>query len=149
MAKSIARFPFDNRVAILALSGQQLKTLFAAQVPNLSRRAGVSGLNITVRCTDGKMAMDLRRVDGRLVADDDVLRVIANDFLLLGGDNIFTPITPADGFVLDSTQPLVRDIWVDWFRTHGGSLNAADYSADSQRRWHLPDPLPSDCAWPQ
>ncbi|MFK8015399.1 MAG: bifunctional UDP-sugar hydrolase/5'-nucleotidase [Gammaproteobacteria bacterium] len=140
-------FPFDNRISVLELSTGELKTLLANQVHNLSRRAGVSGLHINVRCVDGAMSIDLERPNGDIAANDDVFRVVANDFLLLGGDNIFTPITPTGGYTLDASQPRVRDVWAQWFRSQPGNLSADDYGDDAQLRWHLPDPLPTDCHW--
>jgi 5'-nucleotidase len=136
-------FPFDNRVAIVELPGAALRTLLAAQVQNTERRAGVSGLRIDVDCRNNTLA--LRLTNDALIGDDDIVRVAANDFLLLGGDDIFTPITPAEGFALDQTQPRVRDVWVEWFRGHGGTLREADYLGADNRRWHVPEPLPPSC----
>ncbi|MFK7886348.1 MAG: bifunctional UDP-sugar hydrolase/5'-nucleotidase [Gammaproteobacteria bacterium] len=138
-------FPFDNRVAVIELTGASLRRLLTAQVQNTGRRAGISGLHVTVTCSDHSSSLTISRTDGYPVADADVLSVAANDFLLLGGDDIFTPIMPSEGFTLDHSQPRVRDLWVDWFRAHGGTLREADFLQPDQRRWYLPDPLPPTC----
>lgn len=137
-------FPFDNRIAIIDLSGAALRTLLAAQVHNTDRRAGVSGLRIDLDCNSNTLT--LRRPNEAPIGEDDIVRVASNDFLLLGGDDIFTPITPAEGFALDQSQPRVRDVWVDWFRRHGGTLHEMDYLGANNKRWHIPDPLPPSCA---
>lgn len=140
-------FPFDNRISLLTLSVSELKTLFAGQVYTGERRVGVSGLRITVSCDDGVMDMNLQYSNGQPVASDAKLKVVANDYLLLGGGNIFTPITPANGFVIDPTQPRVRDVWANWFRERGGQIGEHEYAGSNQQRWYLPDPLPADCIW--
>lgn len=138
-------FPFDNRVAMLELSGTSLRRLLAAQIHNTGRRAGISGLRIYLDCSASPPTLTLKQANGRQIDDRDIVRVAANDFLLLGGDDIFTPITPEEGFALDHSQPRVRDVWVEWFREHGGILREADYLGAEQTRWHLPDPLPPGC----
>lgn len=143
-------FPFDNRVSRLTLSVAQIKTMLAHQVHVTDRRVGISGVHAQASCSDGILTMRLTLRDGTVLNDDETLTVIANDYLLLGGGDILTPITPAGGFVLDASEPRVRDVWVDWFKARGGSLNEADYLGDDALRWYLPDPLPTraDCRWP-
>ncbi len=73
--------------------------------------------------------------------------VVTNDFLLLGGDNIFTPVIPEGGFAIDNGTPLVRDTLVDWFRRRGGSMNASEFRDPNNLRWNLPDPVPENCSF--
>lgn len=93
------------------------------------------------------MRLDVTRSDGVPLGEDETLTLAANDYLLLGGGEIFTPITPDGGYPLDVTQPRVRDLWVEWFKARGGTINAEAYMTPEQLRWHLPDPLPADCLW--
>jgi hypothetical protein len=76
-----------------------------------------------------------------------MLRVVTNDFLLLGGDKIFTPVIPEGGFAIDNGTPLVRDTLVDWFRRRGGSMNASEFRDPSNLRWSVPDPVPQNCSF--
>jgi len=140
-------FPFDNRISIIELSGLDVRKIIANQVHNNRRRAGFSGMQVFVSCEAGQMSIEMIKSDGSEIKDADTLRVVANDFLLLGGDDIFTPATPEDGFAIPNGTPLVRDTLVEWFKRRGGSMNAAEFRDPEKLRWNLPDPLPSDCAF--
>ncbi|MEM6640280.1 MAG: 5'-nucleotidase C-terminal domain-containing protein [Pseudomonadota bacterium] len=142
-------FPFDNRVAVLELSGRELRTLLAPQITNVKRRAGLSGLQVHVACAaQFEASIELRRSDGSIVDDEDRLSVAANDYLLFGGDRIFAPITPPDGFDIDLGQPRVRDVWADWFSARGGTLSAADFEGAGAQRWFIADDALTGCEAP-
>jgi 5'-nucleotidase len=140
-------FPFDNRVSIINLSGSDVRKIIANQVHNTRRRAGLSGMRVFVSCQAGQMSVQMIRPDGSDIGDSDMLRVVTNDFLLLGGDNIFTPVIPEGGFAIDNGTPLVRDTLVDWFRRRGGSMNASEFRDPNNLRWNLPDPVPENCSF--
>jgi len=140
-------FPFDNRIAILELTGKDLRKIIAIQAHNTGRHAGFSGMRVYVGCNDDHMSIRMVRPDGREIEDADMLRVVANDFLLMGGDDVLTPAMPADGFDIPYGTPLVRDVLVSWFRNRGGRLRADEFLNPDKRRWNLPDPLPQSCAF--
>lgn len=138
-------FPFDNRVAVITLSGAELRKVIAAQAHNRHRAAGFAGMRAYVACHEGALTVRMVRDDGTEIGDRDTLRVVANDFLLLGGDAVLTPVTPDGGFVMPHGTPLVRDTLADWFRQRGGRLGADDFIDAAKPRWNLPDHLPADC----
>jgi 5'-nucleotidase len=138
-------FPFDNRVAVLELSGRDIREIIARQVNNLRRAAGFSGMRVFVSCEAGQMSIRMLRPDNSEIKDSEMLRVVANDFLLLGGDDILTPVMPEGGFEIPTDTPLVRDILVNWFQDRGGRMHADDFFDLEHLRWNLPDPLPADC----
>jgi 2',3'-cyclic-nucleotide 2'-phosphodiesterase (5'-nucleotidase family) len=140
-------FPFDNRLTVVEISGADLRKIIAAQVHNVSRRAGFSGMHVFVGCDGGRMAIRMVRADGHEFSDGDSVRLVANDFLALGGDDILTPAIPPQGFPIPDDSPLVRDTLVDWFREHGGSLRADDFLDPRHPRWILPDPVPEVCEY--
>ena len=140
-------FPFDNRITILELSGGEVREIIAGQVHNVRRPAGFSGMRVFVSCEAGQMSIRMIRPDNSEIADSETLRVVANDFLLLGGDDILTPVIPEEGFEIPTATPLVRDTLVNWFRRHGGRMHADDFFDPENRRWNLPDPLPADCSF--
>ena len=140
-------FPFDNRIAIVELNGQEIRKIIAHQAPNEYRRAGFSGMRVFVSCDNGQMSIRMIKSDGSAIEDADTLRVVTNDFLLLGGDDIMTPVTPEGGFNIPSGTPLVRDVLVDWFRRHGGTMNADEFRDPKSLRWNLPDSLPEECSF--
>ena len=84
--------------------------------------------------------------DGREIQDEENVRVLANDFLALGGDDLLTPAMPDDGFRFSTELPLVRDSLTQWFRMQDNKLRAEQFLDEENRRWNLPDPLPAECS---
>ncbi len=138
-------FPFDNRVVEIELSGRELRRVIATQAHRKGHRAGFSGMQVYVSCANDSMDVVLELSDGSTVHDDDRVMLIANDFLVLGGDDILTPVIPDAGFEMDYSGPLVRDTLVDWFRSQGGTLDPANFLTTDSPRWNVPDPLPAGC----
>ena len=140
-------FPFDNRVVILELSGAELRQVIAHQVPRQKRRAGIAGMRVVITCDNNAMDVTMMLDDGREVLDGDRIRVVVNDFLVFGGDDLLTPITPHGGFEFSNDLPLVRDVLVRWFSEQDGPLRAEQFLGPENRRWNIPDPLPAACAF--
>ena len=138
-------YPFDNQVAVLDVSGQDLRKIIAKQTQVGFRRAGFSGMRVFVDCQDDAMAIEMILGNGHVIGDDDRVRIAASDFLATGGDDILTPATPESGYAFDDDPRLIRDIVADWLRERGGSLNAEDFQTETNRRWNLPDPVPVSC----
>lgn len=138
-------FPFDNRVSIIELTGEQLRLIIATQAHNRTRAAGFSGMRVYVSCEANDMQVSMLRPDGSEIVDEDTLRVVANDFLLLGGDSILTPVIPEGGFAMSSGTPLVREALVEWFRSNPGEMDPDDFVDPDELRWNLPPELPADC----
>jgi 5'-nucleotidase len=137
--------PFDNRVVILDVSGRELRKIIAEQVKVGRRRAGFSGMQVFVSCQVDVMTIQMVLKNGHAIDGDDRVRIAANDFLATGGDAIFTPAMPADGFDYDDDPRSVRDVVANWLRARGGSLNAADFHTEADRRWNLPEFIPATC----
>ena len=138
-------FPFDNRIAIVEMTGHDVRRIIEQQAHNKDRPAGFSGMRVFVTCDADQMSIRMVRQDGSEIADADTLRVMSNDFLLLGGDEIFTPVMPEGGFVTPNGTPLVRDTLVNWFRGHGGRMHGDDFFDQDVLRWNRPDPMPPEC----
>ena len=138
-------FPFDNHIVVLDLSGADLRRVLAHQAHNHHRRAGIAGIKASVSCNSNRMRVVARRPDGSEIADDDRVRLIANDFLALGGDDILTPIIPDGGFAVDMSLPLVRDALVSWFRNGPATLRPEDFESGDAPRWDVPGSLPENC----
>jgi len=138
-------FPFDNRIAIVEMSGRDVRRIMEKQAHSANRPAGFSGMRVFVSCNADQMSIRMVRQDGSEIPDDDALRVVANDFLLLGGDGIFVPVTPEGGFAMPYGTPMVRDTLVHWFKERGGRMHADDFFDPENLRWNRPDPMPPDC----
>jgi 5'-nucleotidase len=141
-------FPFDNRVAVIELTGAEVRSIIARQAHNRNRAAGFSGMRVYVSCDVNEMQVRMLRLDGAEITDDEVLRVVVNDFLLLGGDDILTPVMPDAGFPIPNGTPLVRDTLVRWFRSNPGVMSPADFVDADALRWNLPEELPAECRLP-
>ena len=138
-------FPFDNRISVIELTGADVRAIVARQAHNRNRAAGFSGMRVYVSCDANEMQVRMLRPDGEEIEDDDVLRVVANDFLLLGGDDVLTPVIPEGGFAIPNGTPLVRETIVEWFRSNPGSMNPAEFVNPDALRWNLPPELPGEC----
>jgi 5'-nucleotidase len=140
-------FPFDNRVVVIDLTGRQLREIIAKQATNHGRRAGFSGMRVFVSCADNNMHVVMRRPGGTPILDDDRVRVIANDYLAFGGDDILTPVIPEGGFDVDDGMPLTRDVLLRWFRGATDTLNSEDFLTADRPKWNVPDSLPESCTY--
>jgi 5'-nucleotidase len=138
-------FPFDNRLTLLHLNGAELKAILANQLQGPTRRGHIAGVRVTAGCKAGAFHMTVTDVDGAPIADDDDLLVATNDFLAIGGDNIFTPVMPAGGFATDDSAPLVRELVAAWMRQRGGHISGSDFFDGTPRRWKVDEPLPIVC----
>lgn len=142
-------FPFDNRIAHLSITGRELRAIVANQLQGLHRRANISGAKILARCADGTLDIRITGRDGQEILDGDSLLLVANDFLVLGGDNVLTPALRADGFDVVFEGPQVREVLVEWLRDNAGPLNADQFYDDDDRHWDIPRPTPVDCSQAQ
>lgn len=138
-------FPFDNRAMILELTGAQLEKVIENQAYNTGKHAGFSGMQAFVNCQDNEVSVELVLDDGSRVGKTDVLNVAVNDFLVLGGDNVLTPVIPDGGFDTTGDWPLARDVIIEWFAKHGGKMNAEQFLDVDKKRWNLPNDLEKNC----
>ena len=101
--------PFDNRFALVRLTGAQLSKLVAA---NLRGRRGVfslSGVKVVARCADGGLRVDLLRDSGKPVGDRETLLVVTSDFLASGGDGVFGRLGLKNGAIVKEDAATIRD----------------------------------------
>lgn len=138
-------YPFDNRVAIVDMSGADLRRIISAQAMKQSARAGFSGMRVFVACSGGAASIDMVLNDGSSIDNADRVRVLNNDFLITGGDDILTPAMPAGGFQYAGDPRLTRDLLVEWFKRRGGSLSAEDFSTAANRRWNFSPSFVAEC----
>ncbi|MDH5214704.1 MAG: bifunctional metallophosphatase/5'-nucleotidase [Gammaproteobacteria bacterium] len=138
-------FPFDNRIVQIALTGAELRAVVANQIEGPVRRGNVSGIRVIANCDDDGLIVSMIDRTGREIGDDERLLVVSNDFLTTGGDVVFTPIMPAEGFDTGNDGPLMRDVIVAWMRDRGGTLNADEFIDSENPRWSFPGTAPVEC----
>jgi len=79
--------PFDNRVALMQLTGAQLKQLF---LRNMQSGHGVlvpSGMKIQARCSGPDLQVSVLDGAGKPISETRSYTVAVSDFLASGGDN--------------------------------------------------------------
>jgi len=139
-------YPFDNLVVRLDLSGAELRRVLASQVFNLNRRAGIAGIRVFAACDDDTLSLTMTRPDGSVIEDHEMLAVMTTDFLAMGGDAIFTPVIPEDGYPIGGSTQLVRETIASWMRERGGNLNADSFSDADDPKWNIPESVIMECA---
>jgi 2',3'-cyclic-nucleotide 2'-phosphodiesterase (5'-nucleotidase family) len=139
--------PFDNRLALVRLSGKRLRAVIEAHLT--SARHGiisVSGISVRARCAGGRVQIELRRANGAVVRDDDQLVIATSDYLATGGDDLLRPAQLEAGRV-EILAELVRDAFAARLRARGGTLDGgAPALLDPARpRLGLPAKRPLRC----
>lgn len=138
-------FPFDNRMTTIELSGAELRRVLTDQMRSPHWRAGFSGGTIIARCVDKELQITVVRPWGAEVGDDEVLRIVTADFLVTGGDAIFSNVIPPDGFAVDDDAPFIRDVLQNWLSERGGAISADMFHDENSPRFIYESPPPIDC----
>jgi 2',3'-cyclic-nucleotide 2'-phosphodiesterase (5'-nucleotidase family) len=115
--------PFDNRFAIVALTGHELRQLVAS---NLARGGGIlswGGLTAKARCKAGKLDVQIQ-VRGKPLEDTASYKLATSDFLASGGDGVIGKLKLADG-AIQITDTIIRDALADVLRGHKASGRAS------------------------
>lgn len=137
--------PFDNRVVVLTVSGEELRRVISAQAMKSGRRAGFSGMRAFVGCENGEPDINMVLSNGREIDNEDQIRVSTNDFLATLGDGIFTPAMPEGGFEYEEDPRFNRDLIVEWLKKRGGTLTAREFGGEDNRRWNFSDSFVAQC----
>ncbi len=141
-------YPFDNRLVILSLTGDQLTRIVSY---SLTRRAlptemlPIAGFTVDAMCDGGMLRVVLKRPSGIPIRPDERLTVVTSDFLAGGGDGIVAPAGPIGEIKTPEGAPLLRESVVAWLRSHGGHFDERQFVAPDKRRWHVPGPRPVMC----
>jgi 2',3'-cyclic-nucleotide 2'-phosphodiesterase (5'-nucleotidase family) len=138
-------YPFDNLVVQVDLSGAELRRIMAREVLK-KRRAGIAGMRVFASCKDSGLELTMLRADGSTIEDHEMLAVMTTDFLAMGGDDVFTPVIPENGFPLATDAEYVREAFANWMRQRGGNLDADTFSDAASPKWNLPQSGMAECA---
>jgi 2',3'-cyclic-nucleotide 2'-phosphodiesterase (5'-nucleotidase family) len=108
-------FPFDNRIVQMTLTGAGLRAWLTGEIVQGRRNAiGMSGAKARISCVAHEVLVDLRRDDGRMIQDEDRLRVVAIAPPTLSG----SVASAAAAVVEPGDRTLVaREVVEDWFRS--------------------------------
>ncbi len=138
--------PFDNHLAVVEMTGAQLRALVDGNLHGKKGVLSVSGMTVHAHCTGARLTVELVLEGGKAVDDRRVYRVGTNDFLALGGDDFGTL---HDTRVHIDEPRLVRDEVALWLAQHADldPLSHALYNPAAPRLV-LPTPRPLVCPQP-
>ncbi|MGF1466351.1 MAG: bifunctional metallophosphatase/5'-nucleotidase [Sandaracinaceae bacterium] len=135
--------PFDNRFATFVAPARELAGVVAA---NLARGGGflsVGGARVEAGCRGGALSVELARVDGTPIPEDERLTVVTSDYLATAPGPLRELATRAGlRFAASGT---IRDAMVDVLRERGGHLRPADSYRRRAPRVRYPGRRPVRC----
>jgi len=136
-------FPFDNRFALVRMSGAELRAVVTGNVAAGGAIVSLAGLRVATTCRDGRPYADLVRDGGTPLRDDETIVVATVDFLATGGGGIFPRLAPDSVRILDA--PLVRDSVAEALARHGGTLVGTAWYDPRRPRLNLGGARPLRC----
>ena len=119
-------FPFDNRFAKVKMKVAALKKLLASNLQADAHFLSFSGVQVVAKCGKGGLEIELRRTGGRKLNDDELLTVLASDFLMTGGDSVFAAVGVQESSVEIENDPPLREVLAEVL-----SRGTRKYSAES------------------
>ena len=136
-----AMYPFDNRVVVIELLGEQLRRIFTRNLVSLSPAREiiiVSGVRVVATCRAGMLDVRLlarlrpdprRRTAAR--GDQRLRRQRRRRVLDAAG-----PVQLA--LAADAEEPLIREVVVRWLERRGGRIRPEQFLKADQRRCGVP-----------
>lgn len=139
--------PFDNRLAVVRLTGAQLLELFRRNAAGSHGILVPSGMRVSARCNGANIDIQLQRENGEAIAMDRKYAVALSDFLASGGDN-FGGLVPKQED--QATSPditmyddvVMRDLLLEELQRYRGPLLSGNMGPP---RLQLPTPRPVRC----
>lgn len=141
-------FPFDNRVVVVEMRGDELRQALTSEVARGRRGAlGLSGLRVHVACgADGNPAVSLARSTGEPIEPHARLTVVTTDFL--AGGAVFGPTFGPQPVEVRHEAPIAREVVTDWLRARGGRVSSAQFLDIATPRWEQPPSVNRTCVAP-
>ncbi len=142
--------PFDNRLAVVRLTGAQVIELFRRNAAGSHGVLVPSGMRVTVRCNGATPEVQVQRENGEAIVPDRKYSVALSDFLASGGDN-FGGLVPSQAE--QATSPnitmyddvVLRDLLLEELQRYRGPLLNGELGP---ARLQLPTPRPVRCPLP-
>ena len=149
--------PFDNRLALVTMTGRELRDTIARNLGDSVGVLSVAGGRVAARCEPQGLVVDVllerdrpRGLDAApgdaqpaLVAlrDEEDVVVATNDFLATGGDGF--PRMPRTE--VPPEGPALRDAIAAKLRAQKGVVRSARWLSADSPRLRLPNPRPVRC----
>lgn len=137
--------PFDNRFAIVTVTGKDLRTLLTH---NLQRGGGIlswGGLTAKARCAGDKLDLQIR-VAGKPLKDTASYKLATSDFLASGGDGMIGRLKLPDN-AIHVTDMIIREAFGDVLRSWKAKppLDPAKLYSAARRRLDYEGKRPLSC----
>lgn len=145
-------FPFDNRFALVHLTGAELRRILADNVSSEGSLLSIAGVTVVASCNGSHHVTELRDAHGTVIADDARLTLVTSDFIATGGDrvlaNLLGDAPSADRLTMPEDGPNIRDGIAAVLRSMTGTLRPDDPATfdPAHPRWSLPTPRPVRCS---
>jgi 2',3'-cyclic-nucleotide 2'-phosphodiesterase (5'-nucleotidase family) len=136
-------FPFDNRFAIVTLSGAHLRELVTT---NLSRGGAIlswGNLTAKARCKGDQLDVQIS-VGGKPLVDAATYKLATSDFLATGGDGLLGRLKLPEGSV-KLTDVLIRDGMAEVLRKRKGTVDPDKLLSPKVRRLDYEGTRPVQC----
>jgi 2',3'-cyclic-nucleotide 2'-phosphodiesterase (5'-nucleotidase family) len=138
--------PFDNRFAIVDLTGAHLRKLVTT---NLQRGGAIlswGGLTAKARCRAEKLEVAIT-VAGKPLDEARSYKLVTSDFLASGGDGLIGRLKLPAGSVR-LTDTIIRDAMADMLRKRKGVIDPAQLHSATKKRLDYPGARPVECMRP-
>ncbi len=135
---------FDNRFAVLTVSGRELRRDLAEAFRSSKDMVSVSGVTVEARCEAGAIDVVLRRPNGAVIGDDEHVRVLTSDYLAIGGDGLFS-VDTLRACSAEFEDGIIRDGMANALRHRGGTLRVRDVYDTAAPRVVVPNGPPVAC----
>jgi len=136
--------PFDNRLALVTLTGANLRRLISNNLQTGSGVFSVAGITVIATCKAAALEVFVKDTRGKPIADDRTVTLVTTDFLASGGDGAIGRLKlPAGSVVL--TDTLLRDALAAGLTARGGTLSPLDLFDAEHPRLAYPTPRPVKC----
>jgi 5'-nucleotidase len=128
--------PFDNRFAIVDLTGRDLRKLVTSNLEHRGAFLSWGGLTAKARCRAGKLDVQIA-VAGKPLREGATYKLATSDFLASGGDGMIGRLKLPDG-AIHVTDMIIRDalgeVLRGWKATPKATIDPARlYSATAPR----------------
>jgi 5'-nucleotidase len=136
--------PFDNRFALVRLTGAELAQLVAENLRHDGSFFSLSGVEVSASCDEGELRVVLRDERGRPVRDDARLTLITTDFLATSGDGLFAHVSGDNAITVEDGE-IVRDAMARVLEARGGTLDPTALYDPSDARVRFVGERPVHC----
>jgi 2',3'-cyclic-nucleotide 2'-phosphodiesterase (5'-nucleotidase family) len=135
--------PFDNRFAIVKLTGKDLRRLVTNNLGSGSGIFSYAGITVSATCKGAALDVVMKR-DGKTVKDGDAFTLVTSDFLASGGDGAIGRLKLPEGSI-EVTNVIIRDAQAEVLRKRGGAIDPADLFGPKKKRLAYPGKRPVRC----